>query len=95
MQPNLFTRYPAFDGACYDPASDDNRLRRQIGRVYAVMADGRWRTLRELATATRDPEASCSAQLRHLRKARFGSHVIERRTRGDRALGLFEYRLVS
>lgn len=95
MQPSLLDLHPRFDGAVYDPAEDDARLTRQIGRVYACMADGGWRTLREIAEATGDPEASVSAQLRHLRKARFGGHTIEKRPRGARAAGLYEYRLVD
>ncbi len=59
------------------------------------MRDGKWRTLDEIATFTGDPHASVSAQLRHLRKARFGGHKVEKRARGDRHCGLFEYRLTS
>jgi hypothetical protein len=58
------------------------------------MADGRWRTLAEIEAATGDPQASISAQLRHLRKRRFGSSVVERRPRGDRSAGLYEYALI-
>ena len=42
---------------------------------------------------TDDPHASISAQLRHLRKEKFGSYNIEKRPRGDRSNGLWEYRL--
>jgi hypothetical protein len=94
MQPDLFTRLPHFDGPDYSPEHDQARLTGQILRVYAVMSDGKWRTLRELAAATGDPEASCSAQLRHLRRQKFGAHSIEKRARGDRSRGLWEYRLV-
>jgi len=82
-----------FDGAVYDPQFDDARLDKQLGRVWSVVQDGRWRTLREIAQETHDPEASISAQLRHLRKPRFGAYIIEKRNRGDRARGLYEYRL--
>ena len=58
------------------------------------MIDGLWRTLKEVADNTGDPEASVSAQLRHLRKKRFGSFVLEKRPRGNRSNGLFEYRLL-
>ena len=57
------------------------------------MHDGRWRTLDEIASTTGDPPASISAQLRHLRKRRFGAHVVERQARGDRSHGLWEYRV--
>jgi hypothetical protein len=34
-----------FNGEFYDPAYDDERLSKQIGRVYAVMIDGEWKSL--------------------------------------------------
>ena len=84
-----------FDGPEYVPKYDQKRLTGQIKRVYDLMKDGRWRTLTEIATETKDPEASVSAQLRHLRKPRFGSHIVDKRSRGDRSLGLYEYQLIS
>lgn len=90
-QPQLDFR---FNGPAYEKATDQGRLTGQILRVFSLMCDGKWRTLVEIARETRDPEASISAQLRHLRKARFGSHTVERRNRGDREQGLYEYRLV-
>ena len=54
------------------------------------MNDGRWRTLREIATLTGDPEASISAQLRHLRKPRFGAYEVEREYLRD---GLYRYKV--
>lgn len=55
------------------------------------MKDGEWRTLPAIANATQDPPASISAQLRHLRKKRFGSHAVQKNYLGN---GLYEYRLV-
>lgn len=40
-----------------------------------------WLTLDELAKLTKYPPASISAQLRHLRKPRHGSFVVEKRRR--------------
>ena len=40
-----------------------------------------WMTLEVLAHKTRYPEASISAQLRHLRKAEHGGFVVEKRRR--------------
>jgi len=77
-------------GPTYDAAQDAPRLQAQMARVYALMRDGRWRTLAEIAEATGDPPASVSAQLRHLRKPRFGAHRVEKRRRSG---GLWEYRL--
>lgn len=86
---------PRFDGVTYDPARDADRLRRQLGRVYEVMADGRWRSLWEISRETGDPETSISAQVRNLRKARFGGYVVERRLRTWQGhSGTFEYRLL-
>ena len=82
-----------FDGVGYDAAQDAVRLRGQLARVYGVMRDGQWRTLREIEEATGAPSASASAQLRNLRKARFGGHQVDRRPRGDRSQGLYEYRV--
>jgi len=83
-----------FDGPVYVPRYDDARLSGQILRVYNVMRSGEWRTLDEIHFVTNDPHASISAQLRHLRKKKFGGHQIEKRPRGDRVHGLFEYRLL-
>lgn len=80
-----------FAGAAYDPDEDDERLTGQILRVFDVMKDGRWRTLAEIASVTGDPPASISAQLRHLRKPKFGAYVVCKRPRGVRSAGLFEY----
>lgn len=85
---------PRFDGAEYVPPIDDARLTGQMRRVWDAMSNGTWRTLEEISTLTGDPAASVSAQLRHFRKKRFGAHTVERRARGDRANGLFEYRIV-
>ena len=40
-----------------------------------------WMTLEELSHKTRYPEASISAQLRHLRKPHYGGYVVEKRRR--------------
>lgn len=80
-----------FDGADYVHERDHSRLKGQMLRVYSLMKDGCWRTLREISDITGDPEASVSAQLRHLRKERFGSYQVDR-IRGSN--GLYYYRLL-
>jgi hypothetical protein len=85
---------PHFNGPAYEPEYDHARLTGQILRVWDLMRDGQWRTLQEIADRTGDPHASISAQLRHLRKRRFGEHTVERRVRGDRVAGLWEYRVL-
>lgn len=86
-----------FDGPEYQPfqpSFDFLRLTGQIKRIFTLMSDSRWRSLAEIAAITNDPEASISAQLRHMRKKKFGEHTIERRRRGDVKRGLCEYRLL-
>lgn len=79
-----------FDGKTYDQERDGSRLSGQLDRVKRVMIDGEWRTLHELASATRGSEAGVSARLRDLRKARFGGHTVERKYVGS---GLWAYRM--
>ena len=86
---------PPFDGPDYDPELDHVRLRKQHERIRNLMLDGTWRTLAEIAEFTEDPEASISAQLRHLRKKRFGSFCLEKQRRGEAEHGLWEYRLLK
>jgi predicted phage-related endonuclease len=59
--------------------------------AYQAIYSGRWMTLDEIHQATGDPEASISAQLRHLRKYRFGAHDIRKRRRNGG--NQWEYRL--
>lgn len=83
-----------WDGSDYVPLQDNKRLSAQVVRIWRVMASGHWYTLREIAEITGDGESSISAQLRHLRKDRFGGHTIEKRIRGERHNGLYEYKLI-
>ncbi len=81
-----------FDGATYEKDRDESRLNAQMRRVWRAMLDGKEHTLPELSEKTGDPEASVSARLRDLRKARFGAHRIERRYIER---GLWGYRMVG
>lgn len=83
-----------FNGSDYVKEFDQDRLTGQLKRVYELMIDGRWRTLSEIEATTGDPQASISAQLRFLRRERFGSHTVDKRRRGDREQGLFEYQVI-
>lgn len=80
-----------FDGDDYVPPRDNPRLTSQHARLRALMWDGKWRSLASISEATGDPPASMSAQLRHLRKKRFGGHTVDRRYLGG---GLYEYRVL-
>jgi hypothetical protein len=81
-----------FDGETYEPQHDQVRLNAQTQRVYDFIKDGEWHTLGEISEATGDPEASVSARLRDLRKARFGGFTVDRK-RDPESPGLFLYRL--
>jgi hypothetical protein len=78
-----------FLGATFDPVLDGSRLARQLGRVKALMADGRWRTLSAIAAACHGTEPAVSARLRDLRRQ--GWTVERRRTP---IAGLWEYRAI-
>ena len=78
-----------FDGPL-DDESRQLRLGAQLDAIRELMLDGAWRTLEQIREATNFPPASISAQLRHLRKKRFGAYVVERRHLGR---GLYEYRV--
>jgi hypothetical protein len=91
FDPTTAKQIPNFDGADYQPGRDNPRLRGQLLRVWNEVKAGEWKTLRSIADCTGDPEASVSAQLRHLRKDRFGAHEVERRHKGN---GVYEYRLL-
>jgi len=79
---------PMFDGP--DPEADHERLTGQLAAIKDCMFDGRWRTLAEIEAVTGAPQASVSAQLRHLRKPRFGSYIVDKRRRSP---GTWEYRV--
>lgn len=79
-----------FDGAVYCPSRDDERLTRQVGRVWAALSDGQWHTLNDVHVITGDPVASVSAQFRHLRKPKHGSWFVDKDSDGG---GLYRYRM--
>jgi uncharacterized protein (DUF2132 family) len=80
-----------FNGADYKPDRDNLRLTGQLLRIWEAVSDGRWYTLKDIAVRTGDPEPSISAQLRHLRKPRFGGHIVEREYVAN---GLYQYRVM-
>ena len=84
---------PDFHGSNYSRKEDCIRLTGQLETIYNLMKDGKWRTLNEIEAVTGYNGASISAQLRNLRKERFGSYTIEKRSRGERSTGLYEYKL--
>lgn len=87
----LIETVPHFNGPEYVPDRDHARLSVQFQRVFDLMKDAEWRTLAQIVESTGDPHASVSAQLRHMRKPRFGAHIVNRRHISH---GLFEYQLM-
>lgn len=71
---------------------DYERLNAQMKKVYDVVKNGDWITLRNLSDAVAAPEASVSARLRDFRKPNYGALTVERR-RADK--GIYEYRLTK
>jgi hypothetical protein len=71
---------------------DTPRLALQMARVFKLMKDGKYRTLRQVADATGCLETSASARLRDLRKPKFGSHSVDARRAYCPGL-VYEYKL--
>jgi hypothetical protein len=93
------TQLNIFQGSNYNPTFDHERLSKQIGRIEQLMIDFKWRTLKEMETELEQkypesnfPQASISAQLRNLVKT--GVYTFEKRVKGDRKQGLWEYKLI-
>lgn len=80
-----------FDGADINPHRDNKRLGQQMERIKEYMSDGQWRKLSEISKACNAPEASASAQIRNLKKQKFGGHEVNRRHLG---YGLYEYQII-
>jgi hypothetical protein len=91
MQQALLDWSPRFEGPELTPA-DQARLTTQQQRLVGLMSDGQWRTLNQISERTGIPQASASAQLRHLRRRKFGAHTVDRKHLGN---GLYSYRLVK
>ena len=79
-------------GPTYDKATDGERLATQMETILqyvrGMTLGGSWLTLKEIARDTGFPEASISAQLRHLRKPQFGSWRVEKQRRNNRIYSL-------
>jgi len=93
---------PATYGTSYDLEIDGPRLATQLeciaSLMYSAQQVGQWLSLEEIADATGYTTASISAQLRHMRKREFGSHIVEKRRREAAAGGCggtWEYRVAG
>jgi DNA-binding NarL/FixJ family response regulator len=86
---NPYEDLPLFDGAVIDHKVDQKPLEKQLKAIYNLMQDGVYRSLSDIATKLNIGESSVSAQLRNLRKERYGGFEVQK-TRVDR---LWLYRL--
>ena len=78
-------------GPAYDESKDGKRIKKQHEVIRDFLLQHRsWFTLAELRGLLQYPEASISAQLRHLRKPKFGSYRVEKQRRHG---GTWEYKL--
>lgn len=80
-----------FDGNHYHQTEDEIRLTKQLQGVYNCIRDGGWQTVKEIADKTNYPQPSISAQLRNLRKEKFGGMNVQGRYRSGTRI--FEYKL--
>ena len=80
-----------FDGTTYQPELDFIRLTGQLQAIYNLMRSGSWYSVTNIHEALGFPEPSISAQIRNLRKKKFGGHLIERR----RVDNFYQFRLLK
>jgi hypothetical protein len=78
---------PSTFGPTYDEQIDGERLRTQLEVIADVMYQafnrGQWLSLAEIEGMTGYPQASISAQLRHLKKSVGGNHTVDKRRRSQ------------
>ena len=80
----------SFDGADIDQERDEPRLNRQMNIIRTRMENAGWLSVQQISRELGYPETSVSAQIRNLRKDKFGGRYVERRYQGN---GLYEFKL--
>lgn len=81
---------PAYDRNIDEPAIEDQR---NNIKLLMINYSESWFTLSEIAAILHYPEASISAQLRHLRKDKFGGYDVQKRRRTGGGYRVWEYHL--
>lgn len=96
-----YPKTPSTFGPAFNEKLDGARLQTQLEVIAEVMLAafnrGEWLSLAQVEERTGYPSASISAQLRHLRKKKFGGHKVEKRRRvraNGGAGGTWEYMLI-
>ena len=74
------------------PVPNQREVLRKV-LLSATQCDS-WLTLHELSQLTQYAEASISAQLRHLRKAKYGRYVVDKRVQRGTVLHKIEHRAI-
>lgn len=85
------SRSDHFDGDDYAADKDEVRLNGQLRLIWLLMSGGGWFTVEGIVSHTGYPANSVQAQLRNLRKARYGAYDVQRRRITES--GLYEYRV--
>ena len=80
-------------GPAYEEKLDGKRINKQMRTIRDYMLAGGWHTLDHISTMLGYPEGSVSANLRHLRKARFGGYLVDKRR--IKSAGTWEYRVLE
>jgi predicted Rossmann fold nucleotide-binding protein DprA/Smf involved in DNA uptake len=81
-----------FDGRHFDAEKDQVRLTAQMKGVYDTLKETKgWMTVAEIESETGYPQPSISAQLRNMRKEKFGALDVKGRYRAETRI--FEYKL--
>lgn len=86
---------PAFPGPAVEPEYDNIRLTGLQYAIFELMKDGRWRTFSDIHFAIqRGSENGIAAMLRNLRHKSRGRHTVNKKRKGDKHKGLWEYQLI-
>ena len=64
------------------------------GRIWELMCDGKYRTLEQIREITGASRFGVGQQLRHLRTAKFGKHMIHCRRQSKMKWAPTEHRLI-
>jgi len=70
---------PRYAGDVYNPGRDAPRLDNQLYRIFNLMTDGKYRTVRRISQLLSIRENSVQAQIRNLRKAPHGDWKTPKR----------------
>lgn len=82
-------------GDSYVAEVDHDRIVTQMIRIRDFMLEqNKFLSLAEIEAALDYPQASISAQLRHLRKAKFGNYTVIKRRRTETG-GTWEYKVLK